>query len=318
MVKIAYHASQEQFPPSALLHYADLAERTGFHAIHSSDHFQPWNERQGQSGHTLSWLGAAMRTSSLPFGLICAPGPRHHPAIVAQAIATLGEMFPGRLWIALGSGEAINERPVDARWPSKSARNGRLLESFHIIKQLLAGNTVSSDGFSYLKEARLYTLPAMPPRVFGAAISEETAHWMGGWAEGLLTVGCPLDRLKRVIERFGDGGGIGKPIYVKVQLSYARSRATAYADAFQQWRTNILDNSLLAELWQPAQFEAAARFVKPEDLNETVYISNEPQQHIEWLKAYNALDIDTLILHNVNREQETFIRDFGEKVIPLL
>jgi coenzyme F420-dependent glucose-6-phosphate dehydrogenase len=109
MTKIGYHASHEQFAPSDLLHYVRLAERSGFQCAKSSDHFHPWSERQGQSGFAWSWLGAAMQATALPFGIISAPGYRYHPAVLAQAAATVGQMFPGRLWLALGSGEAINE-----------------------------------------------------------------------------------------------------------------------------------------------------------------------------------------------------------------
>lgn len=318
MVEIAYHVSHEQFSPSALLRYVALAERAGFGAVHSSDHFQPWSERQGESGHAFSWLGAAMQLCGLPFGLICAPGPRYHPAIVAQAVATLSEMFPQRLWVALGSGEAINERVTGAKWPAKSTRNERLFAHFHIIKRLLNGETVTENNHVRIEEARLYTLPAVKPLVLGAAISAETAYWMGSWTDGLLTLGQPLEKLKKVVDRFRSGGGNAKPIYVKVQLSYARDEQQAYAGAFDQWRTNIFDNTLLAELWKPSQFDAAAEYVKPEDLQHTVNISSCPQQHVDWLRSYQSLGIDGLILHNVNREQELFIHDFGKLVLPFL
>src|SRR5215216_5611370 len=110
MTLIGYHASHEQFAPSALRDLVVLAEQAGFHAAKSSDHFHPWSERQGQSGFAWSWLGATMQATRLPFGIISAPGYRYHPAILAQAAATCGEMFPGRLsWLALGSGEHLNE-----------------------------------------------------------------------------------------------------------------------------------------------------------------------------------------------------------------
>lgn len=318
MAFLAYHASHEQFRPSELLRYIMLAQYAGFEAIHSSDHFQPWNERQGESGHALTWLGAAMQPCSLPFGLVCSPGPRHHPAVVAQAVATLGELFPDRLWVALGSGEAINERVLGQYWPSKATRNERLLESFDIIRQLLEGETITHHGHVHIEEGRLYTLPAKRPLLLGAAVTAETAYWMGSWAEGLLTVNHPLEKLAGVIRQFRRGGGKGKPIYVKVQLSYSRNESAAYAGAYEQWRTNIFESSVLAELWKPEQFDAAAEFVKLKDLQQSINISSDIQQHIRWLKAYLDLGVDSLILHNVNREQELFIEDFGKLVIPQL
>jgi alkanesulfonate monooxygenase SsuD/methylene tetrahydromethanopterin reductase-like flavin-dependent oxidoreductase (luciferase family) len=116
---IGYQASHEQFAPSHLLKLVKRAEEAGFTAVNSSDHFHPWSTEQGQSGYAFAWLGAAMHQTGLPFGSVCAPGQRYHPAIVAQAIATLSEMFEGRFWIALGSGEALNERITGERCPDK-------------------------------------------------------------------------------------------------------------------------------------------------------------------------------------------------------
>src|SRR5688572_26360512 len=125
-VEIFYHASHEQFPPSELLQLAKMAELAGFDGVHSSDHFHPWSERQGQSGFSFSWIAAAMQATHLPFSMVCAPGQRYHPAIVAQAIATLAEMFPGRFSVELGSGEALNESITGDVWPQKEERNARL------------------------------------------------------------------------------------------------------------------------------------------------------------------------------------------------
>src|SRR4051812_21753318 len=119
---IGYHASHEQFSPSELLRYTRLAEEAGFSAINCSDHFNPWSKRQGQSGYSFAWLGAAMVNSSLPFGCVCTPGYRQHPAMVAQAMATLSEMFADRFYISLGSGEALNEAITGEKWPVKSER----------------------------------------------------------------------------------------------------------------------------------------------------------------------------------------------------
>jgi coenzyme F420-dependent glucose-6-phosphate dehydrogenase len=120
MAIIGYHASHEQFRPGDLLRYVQLAEQAGFGAAMCSDHFHPWSERQGQSGFAWAWLGAALEATSLSFGLVNAPGQRYHPAIIAQAAATLADMFPGRFWIAVGSGQALNEHITGERWPSKA------------------------------------------------------------------------------------------------------------------------------------------------------------------------------------------------------
>src|SRR5687768_1180174 len=142
MAIVCYHASHEQFSPSELLQYTLMAEQAGFEGIHSSDHFHPWSVRQGQSGFTFSWIAAAMQVTMLPFSMVCAPGQRYHPAIVAQAIATLCELFPGRINFELGSGEALNEVITGEEWPDKKTRNDRLLECVEIIRRLLAGEEV--------------------------------------------------------------------------------------------------------------------------------------------------------------------------------
>ncbi len=159
MPRFAYHASHEQFTPSALLRYVQLAEQAGFTAVSSSEHLQPWSVRQGESGFAWTWLGAAMQVTSLPFSLVCAPGQRYHPVIVAQAIATLVEMFPDRLWVAMGSGEASNEHITGDRWPEKAVRHERLLECVEVARALLQGEEVSLDGHIRVDRARLWTLP---------------------------------------------------------------------------------------------------------------------------------------------------------------
>jgi G6PDH family F420-dependent oxidoreductase len=132
--RIGYHASHEQFPPSTLLRLVKAAEQAGFQAAKCSDHFHPWSDRQGHSGYAWSWLGAAMEATRIPFGVISAPGWRYHPAIVAQAAATLAEMYPGRFWLALGSGQALNEGITGLPWPPKAERNARLKESAEVIR----------------------------------------------------------------------------------------------------------------------------------------------------------------------------------------
>ena len=123
---IGFHASHEQFPPGQLLDAVQLAQDRGFDAVLASDHFHPWSERQGESGHVWSWLGAAMEATSIPFGTVNAPGYRYHPAVIAQAAATLRSMYPERFWFAIGSGQLLNESITGEQWPRKDERNRRL------------------------------------------------------------------------------------------------------------------------------------------------------------------------------------------------
>jgi len=316
--EIGYHASHEQFSPSALIELVKQAEEAGFTCINSSDHFHPWSERQGESGFTFAWLGAALQATNLPFGSVCAPGQRYHPAIVAQAIATLGEMFPGRYTVSLGSGEAVNESITGTPWPEKSVRNQRLKSCVEVIRQLLAGQVVTHHGLIHVENARLYTLPSVTPLLFGAAVSSETAGWMGNWVDGLITVSQPVEKLAEVIKAFRDGGGIGKPIYLKVQLSYAATEDEALYGAYDQWRTNVLPSNLLSDLHKMDHFSSAANFIKPDDLRSMVNISADPARHIDWIQEYQSLGFDRIFLHNVNLGQQFFIQEFGEKVLPRL
>src|SRR5688572_16462315 len=128
MATIGLHASHEQFTPRELLDVVAAAEAAGFAAAMSSDHFMPWSEAQGQSGHAWSWLGAALERTSLPIGVVSVAGYRYHVAVVAQAAATLAQMYPGRFWLALGSGERLNEHITGERWPAAGQRDARLRE----------------------------------------------------------------------------------------------------------------------------------------------------------------------------------------------
>ncbi|MCW3112279.1 MAG: F420-dependent oxidoreductase, family [Segetibacter sp.] len=313
---IGYQASHEQFAPSELVRLAVMAEQAGFQAINSSDHFHPWSERQGQSGYSFAWLGAAMQATKMPFGVVCSPGQRNHPAIVAQAAATLSEMFPGRFHVSLGSGEALNERITGEIWPIKSERNARLLESADVIRELFTGKMVTHHGRVTVECARLYTLPKELPLLYGAAVTEETAEWVGSWADGLTTIHKPLAELEQTVKAFRRGGGEGKPMIVKVQLSYARDEQAAIDGAYDQWRTNIFQGTVLGDLHKVEQFDALGEFVTIDKLKEMVNISSDPKVHADLIRSYIDLGFDTVILHNVNRDQETFIGDFGEKVLP--
>ncbi len=315
---VGYHASHEQHPPSRLLRDVCLAEQAGFDAISSSDHFTPWSRSQGHSGYAWSWLGAAMHATSVPFGVVTAPGQRYHPAVLAQAIATLGEMFPDRLSVALGSGEASNEHITGDRWPDKAARNERLLECVQVIRALLAGEEVSLDGHVRVDRARLWTLPPTAPALFGAALSVETARWCGGWADGLITVHQAPDKLRAVIDAFREGGGAGKTVRVQAKVSWAPTEEEALAAAYDQWRTNVFESRVMADLEEVAHFEAAAAYVRPEDMHGSVLISSETGFFCDRLREIVEVGVDELVLHQVGKDQEPFIDVFATKVLPEL
>jgi probable non-F420 flavinoid oxidoreductase len=315
----SYHASHEQFAPGELLQCVRAAEAAGFAGGFSSDHLQPWGRAQGQSGFAWSWLGAALQaTSQLTFSLITVPGGwRYQPVVLAQAIATLAQMYEGRVpWVALGSGQAINERAVGRGWPAKNERNARLFDGAQVIKRLLAGETVSYRGTVSALDARIWSLPRKVPRLVAAAVSEETAEWLGSWADGLLTAGHDPDALARVVAAFRRGGGQGKPVHLKLGLSWAEEPAEALRQAHEQWRFNVLGGDISWELARPEDFEQATRFVRPQDMHQDLFISHDPDAHIARLKALADVGFETIVLHNVGRNQEQFIRTFGERVLP--
>jgi len=316
--KIGYHASGEQFRPSELLDLVRAAEAAGFGAAMCSDHFSPWSRRQGESAFAWSWLGAALQATTLSFGVVNAPGQRYHPAIVAQAAATLYEMFPDRFWIALGSGELINERITGDRWPTKTERDQRLLECADVIRRLLSGETVTHNGLIRVEEAKIYTLPSCRLPIFGAAITPKTAEWMGGWADGLITVSGTREKMQEVVDAFRRGGGAGKPMYLQAKVSYAKDDDQAMKGAWDQWRSNIFESHILSDLRTCDQLDSIAEFVRPDDLRSHVRISSDLEEHTRSLKGDLEMGFKAVYIHNVNRGQKAFIRDFGDHVIPAL
>jgi probable non-F420 flavinoid oxidoreductase len=318
MTIVGWHASHEQVPPSRLLAAVRRAEAAGFDAAMSSDHFAPWSERQGESGFAWSWLGAAMATTALPFGVVNAPGQRYHPAVVAQAAATLAEMFPDRLWVALGTGELLNEHITGDPWPDKATRNRRLEECVAVMRALFAGEEVTHRGLVVVDRARLWTRPVAPPRLLAAAVSSATARWAGGWADGLITVAQPPDALRRVVDAFREGGGEGKPTYLQVHVSWAPTDDEALTVAHEQWRTNVFDPPLLWDLALVEHFEEAARHVRPEDVGQQVIVSSDPARHLDRLVELVDVGFDGVWIHHVGTEQAPFIDVFGEHVVPQL
>jgi probable non-F420 flavinoid oxidoreductase len=315
---IGYHASHEQHTPSRLLHHVRTAEEAGFEGIWSSDHLCPWSKAQGESGFAWSWLGAAMQSSRLPFGVVNAPGQRYHPVVIAQAMATLGELFPGRLTVAMGSGEASNEHVTGDRWPPKSVRNDRLLECVEATRALLRGEEVSVDGLVRIDRARLWTLPSEPVPIIGAALSVETARWCGSWADGLITVHLPPPELRAIVESFREGGGEGKRVAVQAKVAWAPDEEEALAGAFEQWRTNVFPSVLMADLERVEQFEAAAAYVEPRHLRDCVLVSSDLGQHAAWLHEVFEAGADAVYLHHVPRPQSAFIEAFAAHVLPQL
>jgi probable non-F420 flavinoid oxidoreductase len=315
---IGFHCSHEQHSPASLLWLASRAADAGFEAAMCSDHFHPWSEQQAQSGFTWSWLGAALQATRLSFGTVCAPGQRYHPAIIAQAAATLAEMFPDRFWVALGSGEALNEAITGDPWPPKAARNARLKECVEVMRRLWAGETVTHDGLVRVREAKLYSLPPAPPMVVGAAISPETAAFMAPWVDALITVVGARDQMRRVIDAFRADGGEGKPMFLQVPLAFGRTDEESADIAFDQWRHAALTPTELADLPTPRAFDAATRGTRVEEVTRKLRVSADVEQHLAWLQEDLEMGFSRLYLHNIAHDHTRFFDAFGTRVLPAL
>jgi coenzyme F420-dependent glucose-6-phosphate dehydrogenase len=318
MPTIGFHAAHELFPPGELLDLVGHAERAGFAAAMCSDHFHPWTEGQGQSGFAWAWLGAAMQATRLTFGVVRAPGQRYHPAIVAQAAATLAALFPGRFWLAVGSGQNLNEHITGDPWPPKAERNARLQESVQVIRALWAGETVRHRGRVRVEDATRFSRPEVPPPIYGAALTPETAEWVGGWADGLITVAQPPDALGAMVAAFRRGGGAGKPMVLQAALSFADDEEHALRAARDRWPVAALDLSTLADTASPRALDAKTRGVRPEDLRDKLRVSADPEQQIEWLRGDAALGFEAIYLHRVGPAPRAFIEAFARRVLPAL
>lgn len=317
MTVIGFHCSHEQISPAQLLNDVQHAEQAGFTAGMSSDHFSPWSERQGESGFAWSFLGAALATTNLPFGVVNAPGQRYHPAIIAQAIATLAQMFPGRFWAALGSGEASNERVTGEVWPRKEVRDARLVECVDVIRRLLHGEEVSHDGLVHVNRARLWTLPDRIPDLVGPAVTPQTAARHAAWADGLVTVNQDQQTLQRILDAYRDAGGRG-PARLQVHLSWAPDEQEAAAIAHDQWRTNVFPPPACWDVESVEGFDAVGADVSGDQVAKVVNVSSDPGRHASWLQEYVDQGWDELYLHFVGQHQAPFIDAFGEHVLPQL
>jgi probable non-F420 flavinoid oxidoreductase len=317
MTRIGFHASHEQVSPRQLLADVQRAERAGFDMAMCSDHFSPWSTRQGHSGYTWAWLGAALATTGLELGCVSAPGQRYHPAVHAQRIATLGQMFPGRFWVALGSGEASNEHITGDGWPRKEVRTQRLEECVEVIRTMLAGDEVSHDGLVTVDRARLWDLPDPVPLLVGPAVSVDSAARVAAWADGLVTVNQPLDVLREVLAAYRDAGGRGRAA-LQVHLSWAPDEEQALGIAHDQWAGNVFGPPLSWDLETAEAFDVLWQQVEPETVRRAVRVSADLGQHREWLAEYAERGFDDLYLHHVGQEQSGFIDTFGEQVLPAL
>ncbi|THE66603.1 TIGR03557 family F420-dependent LLM class oxidoreductase [Salinadaptatus halalkaliphilus] len=318
MTQLGYHASHEQFAPSDLLEYVRLADEAGFDHALASDHFHPWSENQGESGLVWSWLGSALEATDLTFGTVNAPGYRYHPAIIAQGAATLREMYPERFWLAVGSGQLLNEGITGTDWPIKDERNARLEACADVMRRLWSGEEVTHHGRVTVEQAQLYSRPETPPPLIGAALSEATAAWLAEWADGMITIATPDHEADAArVEAFREHAP-DKPVYLKAQHAYEADEDAALEEAHDQWSTNCIPGPVTQELRTPEQYDQLRETVDYGEVEANVRVSSSLEDHVEWLETDLALEVDRVFVHNVTTNQEAFIEAFGENVLPEL
>jgi G6PDH family F420-dependent oxidoreductase len=322
---IGYAASFEQFHPTDLLKYSQLAEKSGFNVITASDHFHPWVPSQGHSAFVWSWLGALGATTSLKFGTgVTPPGWRYHPAILAQAAATLEAMYPGRFYLGLGAGEALNEHIVGDYWPEAPTRLERLVEAIEIIEKLFTGKVVKHRGAHFkVESAKLYTLPDAPPPIYVATSGPIMAGRTGKLTQGIITVGAADEKVKMLLERFEKGAkDAGKDPstlakILQVKVSYATTEQEAIDSAVKDWPNGGM-NFPKADIRNPEDFEAMAKLVRPENFQNRVLTTADLDKHVEYIQHFIDLGFQEIHIHNVNRNQEGFIEAYGKHVLPKL
>jgi coenzyme F420-dependent glucose-6-phosphate dehydrogenase len=325
MGAVGYAASFEQFHPTDLLTYSQLAEKNGFSVVTASDHYHPWVPSQGQSAFVWAWLGALGATTSLRFGTgVTPPGWRYHPAVLAQAAATLEAMYPGRFYLGLGAGEALNEHIVGDYWPEAPTRLERLVEAIDIIEKLFTGKVVKHQGKHFTVEsAKLYTLPASPPPIYVATSGPIMAQRTGKLTEGIITVGAADEKIKMLMDRFEKGAReAGKDPsrmarILQVKVSYATTDQEAIDSAVKDWPNGGM-NFPKADIRNPEDFEAMAKLVRPENFKNRVLTTADLDAHIAYLQHFIDLGFAEIHVHNVNRNQEGFIEAYGKHVIPKL
>ncbi|HWS49504.1 MAG TPA: TIGR03885 family FMN-dependent LLM class oxidoreductase [Microbacterium sp.] len=315
MTVIGYHASHEQLPPGMLLSAVRLAESVGFDAAMCSDHLAPWTRAQGESGFAWSWIGAALAKTEFPIGLVTAPGQRYHPVVIAQAMATLEEMFPGRFWAALGSGEALNEHVTGDEWPDKPARERRLRDTVAVFRRLLSGDRISFDAGIRVHDARIWSLPASPPPLFGAAVSPTTAAWVAEWADGLITVGSDAAATEEVRTAYRSAQGAGET-RLQIHVSLEESDEEALRVAGEQWSHATAPPEHMWDLEQPEDFEAQADPTE-EALRKAVVVAHSAEDLADRI-AEIAAGFDHVYVHHVGTDQAAFLRRCESELLPAL
>jgi len=329
MLKLGYKASAEQFPPKELLDYAVLAEKLTFDSVFVSDHFQPWRHTGGHAPFSLSWLGAlGARTDRIVMGTsVLTPTFRYHPAVVAQAFGTLGELYPGRVVLGIGTGESLNETPATGMpWPEQKERTARFREALQLIKQLWNEERVSFEGDYYqTRDATIYDRPENPVPIYIAAAGPVIAKLGGERAEGFIcTSGKAMELYSETLLPAVDAGlakagrapdSIDRMIEMKVSFDTDRERAMQDT---HYWGALALSPEEKMNVEDPLQMERLADALPVERTAKRWIVSSDPEEHVERIRPYVELGFRHLVFHAPGPDQARFLELYAQRVLPLL
>ncbi len=320
-----HFCAHEQFSPSDLLRQAVEAERAGFDGIGCSDHLQPWWEG-GESGHAWVWLGAAGNaTQAVALGTGVTPaGPRYHPVLIAQAWATLEEMFPERPYLGIGSGEALNESPLGAEWPPVGEQIERMEEALEMIRALFAGKRLSEEGRHFATDgAVLHTLPAgRRPPIYVSAFGPRAARVAGRLGDGLWTLADP-DAAPEIIDAYRDGaedsGREPGEVLLQAPFSWAVDEDAALAGA-RVWKGSQPKEFYRDDWHDPAAMLARGEEqVSDEELRRALIVSADPEVHVERIREVERMGATTVVLmNNSGADPHAAIGVYGREVLPRL
>jgi coenzyme F420-dependent glucose-6-phosphate dehydrogenase len=327
MLQLGWKAGTEQYPPDELLDYAIAAEAAGFDSIDVSDHFHPWSEK-GQACFVWSWLGAvATKTKKIAMGTgVTCPILRYHPAVVAQAAATIACLAPKRFFLGVGTGEALNEYSATGQWPEYNVRRAQMAEAIELIRALWTGEKVTHKGVYYqTRQAKLYTRPSDSIPLYISTMVPNSARFAGKHGDGLITVGGEEPAAyQQIFENFEAGAKeAGKnssrmPRMVELAVDYTddENKAIEYRKAY--WAGVFVPALFTQKIYTPAMSEQNGSAVGTDTIKQGVCISADPEVHIKFARRYMDLGFDHLFFHSAGPDQRAFLEGYGRDVLPQL
>jgi G6PDH family F420-dependent oxidoreductase len=315
-MRIGFKLIAEAYAPTEIVDQAIRAEQAGFDFVEVSDHFHPWVGEHEHSGFAFSMLAAiAAQTSTIELatGVTC-PFLRYHPAVIAQAAATTALLSDGRFTLGLGAGERLNEHVVGRGWPAVATRHEMLREAIDIIRLLWSGGYHSYDGKHLrLEDARVFDLPAEPPKIAVAAGGRQAARLAGELGDALVATEPRAD----LISAYQQAGGNG-PLYAEVPLSWATSESEAAESARRLFRFGVTGWKVQSELPNPVNFDAATELITADHMREQFGCGPEVKRHVEVAKQFAAAGYNQLALINAGPDMDGFFDFFQTDLGPAL